>query len=117
MPSALEAVKQAAVEAVEAKKPVLALFGTVISDSPLKIQVEQKLTLGEKQLVLCRSVTDYELEMTVEHDTEVEQDHKHPYKGKKIFLVHNRLKAGEKVMLLRVQGGKKFLVVDRLPEA
>ena len=47
MPSALEAVKRAAVEAVDAKKPVLVLFGTVISDSPLKIQVEQKLTLGE----------------------------------------------------------------------
>mgnify|MGYP001069769087 CR=1 FL=1 len=116
MPSALEAVKRAAVEAVDAKKPVLVLFGTVISDSPLKIQVEQKLTLGEKQLVLCRDVTDYKVEMTVDHFTEITDNHRHPYKGRKKFLVHNKLKAGEQVVLLRIQGGKKFLVVDRLPE-
>ena len=94
MPSALEAVKRAAVEAVDAKKPVLVLFGTVISDSPLKIQVEQ----------------------TVDHFTEITDNHRHPYKGRKKFLVHNKLKAGEQVVLLRIQGGKKFLVVDRLPE-
>ena len=38
LPNAVELVKQAAVEAVEAGKPVHLLFGEVISASPLKIQ-------------------------------------------------------------------------------
>ena len=52
----------------------------------------------------------------MDHFTEITDNHRHPYKGRKKFLVHNKLKAGEQVVLLRIQGGKKFLVVDRLPE-
>ena len=43
--------------------------------------------------------------------------HKHAYVGKKTFKVHNALKAGEKVLLIRVQQGKKFVVIDRVKGA
>lgn len=62
MPDANELVdtlKRAAVEAVEAGKPVNVYFGEVVSASPLKINVEQKMILGEKQLILSRNVTDF----------------------------------------------------------
>ena len=72
-----ELVKKAAVEAVEAGKPVNLLFGTVISASPLKIQVDQKAIYTEKMLVLTRNVTDYEVDMTVSHQTVV-ITHGHP---------------------------------------
>ena len=62
--NAVELVKKAAVEAVDASKPVHILFGTVISASPLKIQVDQKAIYTEKMLVLARNVTDYEVDMT-----------------------------------------------------
>lgn len=39
------------------------------------------------------------------------------YVGKKTFKVHNALKAGEKVLLIRVQQGKKFVVIDRVKGA
>lgn len=42
--------------------------------------------------------------------------HLHAYKGKKKMLIHNGLKIGEKVMLLRVQGGQKYVVVDRISD-
>ena len=48
LPNAVEVVKKAAVEAVEAGKPVNLLFGEVISASPLKIQVDQKAIYTEK---------------------------------------------------------------------
>ena len=48
MPNPVEVVKRAAVEAVEAQKPVHLLFGQVISVSPLKIQVDQKSIYTEK---------------------------------------------------------------------
>ena len=61
MPNPVEVVKRAAVEAVEAQKPVHLLFGQVISVSPLKIQVDQKSIYTEKMLVLTRNVTDFEV--------------------------------------------------------
>ncbi|MBS6062644.1 MAG: DUF2577 domain-containing protein [Peptostreptococcaceae bacterium] len=122
----LEIIKKAAVEAVDAKKPSGLLFGKVISDSPLKVLVEQKMTLTMEQLVLCRNVTDFKVMMTVKHFTEDKgggtgdssyETHKHEYKGKKEFLVHNKLKTGDEVLLLRQQGGQKFIIVDRVVKA
>ena len=57
-------VKQAAVEAVRADAPMAVCYGTVLSPSPLKIQVDQKKILGEAQLILTDSVRDYNVEMS-----------------------------------------------------
>ena len=66
----VEALKKAALDAVESTKPVYAYFGEVISVSPLKINVEQKMILGEAQLILSRNVTDYKTSITVNWETE-----------------------------------------------
>lgn len=99
--------------------------------SPLEITTDQKLILGEKQLILTNAVRDYTVEMTVDHVTEVIShghsvtdtytgggtaqpvDHSHPYKGRKSFRVHLGLKMGEKVILVRCDGGQQFVVLDR----
>jgi hypothetical protein len=126
-------MKIAATGAVDAGKPVCVMFGVVISAEPLKINVEQKMTLEGAQLVLARNVTEYTVEMTVEHQTDAEtahfhavQDtfsgggssspttHLHGYTGRKSFIVHNALTVGEKVILIREQGGQRFIVVDRV---
>lgn len=123
LPNAVELVKQAAVEAVEATKPVQFLFGKVISVSPLKIQVSAKSIYTEKMLILTRNVTDFEVDMTVSHVTlnraggsgdPAFASHNHDYKGKKKFKVHNALIVGDEVVLGRVQGGKRFVVLDRI---
>ena len=60
MPDAVELmklIKKAAIQAVEASKPVQICFGLVKSTKPLKIYVDQKMTLGEKQLMLSRNVS------------------------------------------------------------
>ncbi len=44
----------------------------------------------------------------------VNLNHTHAYKGRKTFLVHAGLVMGEKVLLLRVQGGQKYVVWDRI---
>jgi hypothetical protein len=109
------------------------IFGTVISVSPLKINVEQRFTLESAQLILSRNVTDHTVEMTVAHFTDEETQHIHAvedtytgggtssptthlhgYTGRKKFLVHNGLVKGEKVLLFRVQGGQKYVVWDRV---
>lgn len=118
----VRAVKQAAVEAVQAGGPMAVCFGTVTSPSPLKIQVDQKKTLTEAQLILTNNVRDFTVEMTVDHQTENTSGgsgdasfapHLHAYKGRKSFRVHLGLKSGEKVILLRCDGGQKYVVLDR----
>ena len=40
--------------------------------------------------------------------------HTHGYVGRKTYLVHNALVKGDKVILLRVSGGQRFVVLDRV---
>ena len=126
----VKAIKRAAVEAVNASKPANMVFGKVISESPLKIKVDQKLILTEKQLILARDVTDYEIEMEPSlheqpyyHLTENEsggsgdalfESHNHKYQGRKKFLVYNALKNGEEVILMQIAGGQQYIVIDRI---
>lgn len=123
-------MKRAAVEAVEAGKPVNVYFGVVSGTAPLQVKVEQKMTLGVGQLILSRNVTDYETEVEVDWETgEEEQEHSHGgpgggtgsqsarhthrTTGRKRIKVYNGLKIGDQVILVRMQEGQKFLVLDR----
>ena len=126
----VKAMKKAAVEAVNASKPSNMIFGKVISESPLKIKVDQKLILTSSQLVLARDVTDYEIEVEPSlngephfHETEEMSggtnaeafaSHKHRYEGRKTFIVYNALKNGEEVILMQTAGGQKYIVIDRI---
>lgn len=110
----VEEIKRTAVGAVNAEKPCGVFFGVVKSEKPLEIIVEQKLTLGGEQLVLARAVTDYETEVEVAWETENAGGHVHAVKGKKKVKVMNSLKAGERVVLIRLTGGQRFLVMDRV---
>lgn len=88
MNSADELVKQikiAAVEAVNAEKPAAVCWGMVISGYPLKITVDQKLILGEHQLILTEGM-----------------------------MLNGKLAEGDKVVLLRAEGGQEFVVIDRI---
>jgi hypothetical protein len=133
-------IKKAAVEAVYASKPANMFFGKVISESPLKIKVDQKLILTEAQLVLSRDVTDYEIIVTLKkeyewitentqnyaplpntgvtaceaaHDHTVDHKHDIIQEKKKVFI-HNALKNGEEVILMQIAGGQKYIVIDRI---
>ena len=126
----VKVIKKVAIEAVNASKPANIVFGKVISEKPLKIKVNQKLILTEKQLVLARDVTDYEIEMEPSlnksphfHETEEMSggsgdasfaSHKHKYQGRKKFLIYNALKNGEEVILIQMSGGQKYIVIDRI---
>lgn len=130
MPDAVElmkTIKRAALDAVKASKPVEVCFGKVTSASPLKILVEQKLPLGEGQLILTRNVTNFKTYITggnvknyyyTGSDTDggtapVVPSHVHAI-GKVQITVHNGLVVGDEVILIRQQSGQKYIVVDRI---
>lgn len=123
----VELIKQISSDAEETSAPCDFCYGRVVSASPLKILIEQKLTLSEMQLVLTRNVTDFETEVTpVDWKTEKKgggsgeaafEEHVHDIKNRKKIKVHNALKAGERVVLIRQRGGQKYLVLDRTVSA
>ena len=134
-------------EAVNAGEPMALKIGEVVSTAPLKISLNQKITIPASQLLLTNAVRDYTVYETVDHTTGtalgsvslthkhtysgttsgddtysgitenaggVNLGHSHSYTGRKKFTVHLGLKTGEKVLLLRCDGGQKFIVLDRL---
>lgn len=127
----VEKMKRAAINAQEAAKPVNVYFGEVVKTGPLEINVEQKMILGEGQLILTRNVTDYEVTAAVGWNTEEEEGththsspagvtgnqskrHTHMVSGEKQLTIHNGLVAGDAVILIRQQEGQKFIVLDRI---
>lgn len=119
----VELMQQIATNANRATSPVKIEFGTVTRTDPLIINVDQKKVLTHEFLTLCRAVTDYDVDMTVNHVTEKTAggggdpafaSHMHKYKGTKKFRVLNALKVGEKVAMIAVQGGGKYLIIDRV---
>ena len=107
----VKVMKQAGVEATKAGSPVTVCFGKVTSASPLQVLVDQKMTLGSAQLVLTRNVTDYEVPVTVEWETDGQE---YTLNGEKKMTIHNSLVSGDEVVLLRQQGGQKYIIIDRV---
>lgn len=97
----LVAIKKAAIDAVENIKPVNIAFGKIESIDPLSVNVENKLKLSSEQLIMRDIFKEYELECEVD--------------GKiGIARLDLKLKPGDDVILFRVQGGQKYLVLDRV---
>jgi hypothetical protein len=90
-------IKKASVEAVNASKPMNITYGKVVSVDPIKINVDQRLNLTSKQLILTGNVKDFEVEMTIDHVTEESSGGE-----------------GDLSFMIQVQGGQKFVVLDRV---
>lgn len=139
----LKIIKQAAKEAVEESTPTNVMMGTVKQVNPLVINVEQRLDIPASCLYLTDEVRDYETELSFDTDTiNMIQNHSvkqtEPYNlidsgsysmisfvdrtvaGRVIknkITVYNGLKVGEKVLLVRSQGGQQYIVLNRLVSA
>lgn len=130
----LEAMKQMSVDAQNSQKPMIILFGQVISEKPLQIFVNQKQTVKQEALILTHAVKDYEVDIEVSHYTvndnflntmhdhpnvaenDFDSHHKHAYQGRKKIKIYNGLKIGEKVMMIRQNGGSRYIVLDRIDD-
>jgi len=101
LPSMIQIIKQAAIEAVEASNPTKVMYGSVVSTSPLSIKVDQRFTVTKEFLILTKNVKKYETVVFLDgEEKEVEID--------------NSLRAGDAVILLQQQGGQKYIVLDKV---
>lgn len=101
MTDILKAIKKIAVDAVNSQKLTDVVYGTVISTSPLKIQVDQKLVLESDHLKLTNAVMDHDVQMSVNGG------------AKQTYTIYNGLKNGDSVTMIRVHGGQQYIVIDK----
>lgn len=109
------------------------MFGTVKTVSPLVIRVDNRFDIGEKQIVLMKEFrsggysthkhTINPHDHTVPaHNTETADSHSHGVQALETSQtgletaqeIYFGLSPGDKVVLLRNQGGQEFLVLGRV---
>lgn len=113
----VKAVGQIARNAVEASMPTTVMVGRVENESPLTVIVEQRLTLTQKQLIVPERLTSHAVIASVDTTTEMTEGHQHSISGDKKITLQSSLGSGDFVLLLRMQGGQKYVVLDRLEGA
>lgn len=129
MPNLVEVIKKVSMEAVNASNPTNLVIGKVTSIAPLKIAIDQKLLLDKDFLILTNNVKDHYVDVGINYYSSEEthshtcpegstssHTHKHKNSGKKKMLMHYGLKDGESVLLIKIQGGQKYIVLDRLTD-
>ena len=110
-------IKQAALDAVNSTQPVNVLFGKVTSVSPLKIQVSPKLVLEAGNLVLAGHLKKTTFTVKMNGVTERIDLHNHGVNLSRTITLDNTLKKNDSVILLRIQGGNTYLVLDKAVDA
>ena len=129
----IDVIKEVIEKLLERKKMTKLEFGIVESVKPLTVRIDAKKLLQEEDLILSHLVKDYYVDITVQHSTDsihgswntthahpnagdnaIPTDHEHEYKGRKKILIHNALLKGEKVIMIRQEGGQIYYILDRI---
>jgi len=110
----LNAIRQAALTAMETAAPVAVMLGTVTKIDPLEVNIDQRFTIDADFLLVPESLTKLELNLS----------HTHSAAGGSTgagltepVVIRPGLQAGDRVALLRVQGGQKFIILDKVVSA
>ncbi|MBD3917636.1 DUF2577 domain-containing protein [Paenibacillus sp. PR3] len=96
----LDAIRKAAMTAVEASNPVAFLFGIVTQINPLEVNVDQRFTLDADFLVQTEATTELRVRI-----------------GPAEYFIRRPLQVGDQVVLVRLQGGQRYLILDRVVRA
>ena len=135
----LNIIKQASMNAVDNAQMCDIRYGTVTGVSPLKVQITNQFVIPQSLLVVPQHLTNYKLECTIPQQStlvsaetaasealkdadEPISTHTHKFsvitgdsgESKQTITIHNALKVGDKVALLRKQGGQSYFILDRI---
>lgn len=125
----MDIIKQAGVDAMSATNPTGLYIGEVISITEdikqvaldninyhvstditeLSIKIDQKLTLTREFLILPESLTSYKADLKHYHTCDKNTDEKLG-----LLSIRTGIKEGDKVILMRVQGGNEYVVLDKV---
>lgn len=115
-------VKKAGMDAFESAKPVNILYAEVESVSPLAVNVDQRFRLPASFLIVPESLTRQAIDLKHTHQYQDDSGAGSATKTTEQALtqpivIREGLKAGDKVILLRVQGGQKYVILDRVVDS
>lgn len=134
----LDIIKKASIGAVGAGNPVNILYGEILNIKTsiletikgevkyinthidkIEIKVDQKLILDKDFFIISESLTRYEILLKHKHEYEDSTCTSNSTKETQEKLldkitIREGLKQGDKVLLLRVQGGQQYVIVDRV---
>ena len=90
----LDVIRKASLGAVSNANPMAVMYGTVLNNQPLEINIDQRFTLPAAVLVIPETIS----KLTKDQNG----------------ALTTGLQIGDRVLLLRVQGGQSYVVLDRL---
>lgn len=97
----VENIKKIVLQAMEAGDPCDVISGRVIKEGPLEVKLGQKNILSENQMIVPEYLTDHKILMTI------------PGIGDGSVTVKNRLKTGQRVLLMQKRGAQQYLILGR----
>ncbi len=95
--SLIEKIKLIGASAVEAGNPVAVVYGKVTREQPLEVNVDQRLTLPGEFLIVPQALQEKKQRI-----------------GSEEVVLQEGLKLGDKLILLRCQGGQDYVILDRV---
>ena len=119
----IDIMKRAALDATDNAQMCDLRYGKVVSTKPLKVQVTNLFTIPESLLIVPESLTDRVVSVSINWNTESKSggsdensfaSHNHDVSGTKSMTIQGALKVGDKVALLRKQGGQSYFILDRI---
>ena len=102
----IEIIKRAAIDVMENSQMSDIRLGEVTNTAPLTVKLTQQLTIPSSILVVPEHLTDRHIKITVHNEDGTNED--------KEITISNALVIGDKVALLRKQGGQLYFILDRI---
>lgn len=79
-------------------------------DATVDVNVNSIISPNDNNATITNQINS---DVSIQNEN-ISLSHSHKIKGTKIFVVHNSLVVGDEVVLLRMQGGQKYIVLDRI---
>lgn len=118
MSSLLDLIKAAGADAVNASNPVNILFGEIIAVNPLSVKVDQRFTLPADFLIVPESLTRHEVDLKHTHQyTDDGSTNNTSEALTQKIVIRPGLTIGDRVLMLRVQGGRRYVILDKVVAA
>lgn len=97
----IDIIKRASLDAMQNAQLCDLRYGKVVKTNPLKVQITNQFTIPQAMLVVPEHLTKHTVSVTLDSQT-------------KNMVINNELKVGDKVVLLRKQGGQSYFILDRI---
>lgn len=102
----IDIIKRAALDVMDNSQMSDIRLGEVTSVSPLAVKLTHQLTVPSSILVVPEHLTDRTIKITVHNEDGTDEN--------KEITIRNALVIGDRVALLRKQGGQLYFILDRI---